>query len=71
VPPHYDSLIAKLIVHGKDRQEAIIRMRRALREFVIEGIRTTIPFHLRIIDDPDFVSGNFNTHFLESRAETG
>ncbi|MBI5410317.1 MAG: acetyl-CoA carboxylase biotin carboxylase subunit [Nitrospirae bacterium] len=65
VPAHYDSLIAKLIVHGKDRQEAISKMKRALREFVIEGIKTTIPFHLNILDNPDFISGNFNTHFLE------
>jgi acetyl-CoA carboxylase biotin carboxylase subunit len=71
VPPHYDSLIAKLIVHGKDREEAIVRMRRALREFVVEGIRTTIPFHLRIINDPDFAAGNFNTHFLETGSESG
>ena len=67
VPSYYDSLIAKLIVHGKDREEAIIRMRRALQEFIIEGIRTTIPFHLKIISDPDFISGNFNTHFLENK----
>ena len=66
VPPYYDSLIAKLIVHGKDRNEAVIKMRRALNEFVIEGIKTTIPFHLKIISNPDFLSGNFNTHFLEN-----
>lgn len=66
VPPYYDSLIAKLIVHGKDREEAIIKMRRALREFIIEGIKTTIPFHQRIINHPDFLSGNFNTHFLNN-----
>ncbi|MEW6715318.1 MAG: acetyl-CoA carboxylase biotin carboxylase subunit, partial [Nitrospirota bacterium] len=66
VPPYYDSLIAKLIVHGKDRNEAVIKMRRALKEFVIEGIKTTIPFHLKIISNPDFLSGNFNTHFLEN-----
>jgi len=66
VPPYYDSLIAKLIVHGKDRNEAVIKMRRALREFVVEGIKTTIPFHLKIISNPDFLSGNFNTHFLEN-----
>jgi acetyl-CoA carboxylase biotin carboxylase subunit len=65
VPPYYDSLIAKLIVHGRDRDEAVAKMKRALKEFVIEGIKTTIPFHLRIISDPDFLSGNFNTHFLE------
>lgn len=66
VPPYYDSLIAKLIVHGKDRNEAVIKMRVALKEFVIEGIKTTIPFHLKIISNPDFLSGNFNTHFLEN-----
>jgi acetyl-CoA carboxylase biotin carboxylase subunit len=65
VPPHYDSLIAKVIVHGKDRNEAIAKLRRALKEFIIEGIKTTIPFYLKILDDPDFVNGNFNTNFLE------
>jgi len=65
VPAHYDSLIAKLIVHGKNREEAIARMKRALREFIVEGIKTTIPFHERIMDDPDFISGKFNTHFIE------
>jgi len=65
VPAHYDSLIAKVIAHGKDRNEAIARMRRALNEFIIEGIKTTIPFHLKILDDPDFLKGNFDTHFLE------
>lgn len=66
VTPYYDSLIAKLIVHGMNREEAIIRMRRALREFIIEGIKTTIPFHQRVINHPDFLSGNFNTHFLNN-----
>jgi acetyl-CoA carboxylase biotin carboxylase subunit len=65
VPAHYDSLIAKLIVHGKNREDAIVKMKRALREFVVEGIKTTIPFHMKILDNPDFISGNFNTHFLE------
>lgn len=65
VPAHYDSLIAKLIVHGRDREEAIAKMKRSLREFVVEGIKTTIPFHLKILDNPEFISGNFNTHFLE------
>lgn len=65
VPSHYDSLIAKVIVHGKDRKEAIIKLRMALKEFIIEGIKTTIPFHLKILKNPDFISGNFNTHFLE------
>jgi acetyl-CoA carboxylase biotin carboxylase subunit len=67
VPAYYDSLIAKVIVHGKDRGEAIIRMKRALNEFVIEGIKTTIPFHLEILDDPDFISGKINTHFIDSK----
>jgi acetyl-CoA carboxylase biotin carboxylase subunit len=65
VPSHYDSLIAKLIVHGKSRDEAIARMRRALDEFRIEGIKTTIPFHKKIFNHPDFIKGNFNTDFIE------
>ena len=65
VPPHYDSMIAKLIVHGKSRDEAISRMRRALDEFWIEGIKTTIPFHKKIFNHPDFIKGNFNTDFIE------
>ncbi len=65
VPAHYDSLIAKVITHGKDREEAIMKMRRALREFTIEGIKTTIPFYLKIFDNPDFRNGNFNTSFIE------
>jgi acetyl-CoA carboxylase biotin carboxylase subunit len=65
IPPHYDSLIAKLIVWGRDREEAIGRGRRALDFFVIEGIKTTLPLHRRILDDPDFVSGRLSTHFME------
>ena len=65
VVPHYDSMIAKLITHGRDRQESIARMRRALDEFVIEGIKTTIPLHRRILDDPDFQKGHVSTTFLE------
>ncbi len=65
IPPFYDSLIAKLIVWGKDRNHAIARGRRALEEFIIEGIKTTIPFHLQVLEDPRFVSGNFDTGFLE------
>lgn len=65
IPPHYDSLIAKLIVHGKDRAEAIAKMRRALDEFIIEGIKTTIPFHKKVLNDPDFIKGDVNTGFLE------
>lgn len=65
VVPHYDSLIAKLISHGQSRDEAIARMRRALDEFVIEGIKTTIPLHKRIMNDPDFQKGRVSTGFLE------
>ena len=63
-PPYYDSLIAKLITHGVDRNEAIQRMRRALDMFIIEGIHTTIPLHEQILADEDFVAGNFDTGFL-------
>ncbi|UCH81147.1 MAG: acetyl-CoA carboxylase biotin carboxylase subunit [Nitrospiraceae bacterium] len=66
VPAYYDSLIAKVIVHGRDREEAIMRMKRALSEFVIEGIKTTIPFYLKILKDRDFISGTYNTHFLDN-----
>jgi acetyl-CoA carboxylase, biotin carboxylase subunit len=65
IPPHYDSMIAKLIVKGKDRDEAIRRGRRALEHFTIEGIKTTIPLHLRILQAPDFLSGNLSTRFME------
>jgi acetyl-CoA carboxylase biotin carboxylase subunit len=66
IPPYYDSMIAKLIARGKDREEAIVRMKRALEEFVIEGIKTTIPFHLQLMDDKNFRAGKFTTAFLES-----
>jgi acetyl-CoA carboxylase biotin carboxylase subunit len=69
VPPYYDSLVAKLIAYGKDRSEAIARMQRALSMFVVEGISTTIPVHESILKDQDFISGNFNTMFLATRAE--
>jgi acetyl-CoA carboxylase, biotin carboxylase subunit len=65
VPPYYDSLIAKLITHGRDRTEAISRMQRALDMFVVEGIYTSIPLHQRIMADPDFVLGNLDTRFIE------
>jgi acetyl-CoA carboxylase biotin carboxylase subunit len=64
VPPYYDSLVAKLIVRGKTREHAIRKMRRALDEFVIEGIQTTIPFHRQLMDDPRFQAGDFDTGFL-------
>lgn len=66
IPPYYDSMIAKLIVWGKDREEAIARMKRALEEFVVAGISTTIPFHLKVLDHEVFVSGEFDTKFLEN-----
>jgi len=65
IPPFYDSLIAKLIAHGKNRAEAIERMERALDEFVVEGIHTTIPFHKKVMADPDFQSGHFDVKYVE------
>lgn len=65
IPPYYDSLVAKLIVKGRDRAEAISRMRRALEMFTIEGIKTSIPLHRKIMADLDFAAGKFNTHFIE------
>jgi acetyl-CoA carboxylase biotin carboxylase subunit len=65
IPPYYDSLIAKLIVRGRDRAEAVGRMKRALEMFVVEGIKTSIPLHRRIFADPDFAAGQFDTHFIE------
>ncbi|PAQ16297.1 acetyl-CoA carboxylase biotin carboxylase subunit [Bacillaceae bacterium SAOS 7] len=65
IPPFYDSMIAKLITFGSTREEAIARMKRALSEFVIEGVHTTIPFHLQLLDHEKFVEGEFNTKFLE------
>jgi acetyl-CoA carboxylase biotin carboxylase subunit len=65
IPPYYDSLIAKLITHGKDRDEAISRMARALEMFIIEGIYTTIPLHRKIMANPDFRAGDFDTKFME------
>jgi len=68
IPPYYDSLIAKLVAHGRDRAEAIARMHGALDGFVVEGIKTTIPLHKRILAEPDFVAGKFDTQFLERLA---
>jgi acetyl-CoA carboxylase biotin carboxylase subunit len=65
IPPYYDSMIAKVIAYGTTREEAISRMKRALSEFVVEGIHTTIPFHLKLLDHKQFVEGYFNTNFLE------
>lgn len=66
IPPFYDSLIAKVITHGKTREEAITRMQRSLQEFVIEGIATTIPFHLYVLSDLAFIEGNFDTRYIEN-----
>jgi acetyl-CoA carboxylase biotin carboxylase subunit len=65
VPPYYDSLLAKVIVHGRDRAEALVRMGQALDSFILEGITTTIPFLSRLIHHPDFVAGKVDTKFLE------
>jgi acetyl-CoA carboxylase, biotin carboxylase subunit len=74
ISPYYDSMIAKIIVHGRDRHEAIARMKRTLEMTVIEGIKTTIPLHLRILADPDFVAGKLSTSFMDrflARPSTG
>jgi acetyl-CoA carboxylase biotin carboxylase subunit len=66
IPPNYDSMIAKLITVAQTREEAIAKMRRALHEFVIDGVKTTIPFHKKLMENPDFIAGNYTTKFLES-----
>jgi len=71
ISPYYDSLIAKLIVRGRDREESLSRMRRALEMFVIEGVKTTIPLQHRILSDPDFIAGHFDTHFVERFVPNG
>jgi acetyl-CoA carboxylase biotin carboxylase subunit len=65
VPPYYDSLIAKLIVHAATRPDAIARLRRAIDEFAIVGVKTTLPLHRRIVDDPAFQAGDYTIHWLE------
>ncbi|AOR26189.1 acetyl-CoA carboxylase [Formosa sp. Hel3_A1_48] len=65
IPPNYDSMIAKLITTAQTREEAIFKMKRALDEFVIEGIKTTIPFHRQLMDHPDYIAGNYTTKFME------
>ena len=65
ISPYYDSMIAKVISYGRDRQEAIVRMRRALEMSVVEGVKTTIPLHLKILSDPDFLAGRLSTGFME------
>ncbi|HEX8545468.1 MAG TPA: acetyl-CoA carboxylase biotin carboxylase subunit [Cytophagaceae bacterium] len=71
IPPNYDSMVAKVIVSAPTRDEALSRMKRALEEFVIQGVKTTIPFHIRMMEDPTFRSGKFNTSFLETFDFTG
>jgi acetyl-CoA carboxylase biotin carboxylase subunit len=70
IPPFYDSLLGKLVIWGRDRAAAIARMKRALEEFCIEGVKTTIPFHQKVMDDRDFAEGNIDTHFLERFEKT-
>ena len=71
VSPFYDSLLAKVIAHGRDRDEAIARMRRALGMMVVEGVDTTLPLHLRILQDPDFLAGRLTTTFLDRMVAAG
>jgi acetyl-CoA carboxylase biotin carboxylase subunit len=70
IPPYYDSMIAKVISYGRDRHEAVVRMKRALEMAVVEGVKTTIPMHLRILNDPDFLAGRLSTKFMERFAVT-
>jgi acetyl-CoA carboxylase biotin carboxylase subunit len=67
IPPYYDSMIAKLITMAPTRQEAIAKMRRALEEFIVEGIDTTIPFHQAMMRNPDFIAGDFDTKYLDTK----
>jgi acetyl-CoA carboxylase biotin carboxylase subunit len=69
VQPHYDSLVSKLIIHGENRNECVMRLRRALDEYVITGISTTIPLHQEIIAQPEFLAGDFDIHWLEKMVE--
>jgi acetyl-CoA carboxylase biotin carboxylase subunit len=66
IPPNYDSMISKLIVVAQTREEAILKMRRALDEYIIQGVKTTIPFHQKLMQDPKFIEGDFTTKFMES-----
>lgn len=68
VPPYYDSMVAKLIVHGATRDDCLMRLKRSLEEFVIDGVPTTLPLHRRIVEAPDFAAGRYNIHWLESFA---
>lgn len=70
IPPYYDSLVAKLVVHGRNRPEALMRLRRTLDEMAVSGISTTIPLHQRLVDDPSFATADYDIHWLESFVET-
>ena len=65
IPPYYDSMVGKLIVHGRNREECIARMRRAIMETVVEGVKTTLPLHMWILEQPAFLSGDYTIHWLE------
>jgi len=67
IPPHYDSMVGKLIVHGRNREECIRRLRRAITETVIDGIKTTLPLHLWILEQPEFLSGDYTIQWLEKK----
>ena len=71
IPPYYDSLVAKLIVHGTNRNECLLRLRRALDEFVIGDVTTTIDLHRRLVSEGDFIDGNYNIHWLERNIVSG
>jgi acetyl-CoA carboxylase biotin carboxylase subunit len=71
IPPYYDSMVAKLIAHGPDRQACLMRLRRALAEYVIDGIETTIPLHQRLLEQPEVVSGTYDIHWLEQFVKRG
>ena len=66
IPTFYDSMISKLITYGRDRTDAINRMKRALSEYIILGVKTTIPFHKAVLRNPNFISGDLNTHFIDT-----
>ena len=69
IPPYYDSMIAKLIVYGENRESCIARLERALEEFVVEGIKTTIPFYQKILKEESFLNGNYDIHWVENYME--
>ena len=70
IPPYYDSLIGKLIVHGRDRKEALARLNRALNELIVDGVETTIPLFRELLEEPDILAGTYNIHWLEKWLES-